>query len=927
VPVRVILIRHGLTKNTTGGYYRYNAADLYFFMKSTGNKTILIVEDEILIAMEEKKQLEGEGYRVILADSGEEAVDMICNKQENVDLILMDIDLGKGMDGTVAAQKILGYRDLPVLFLSSHIEKEVVEKTEEISSYGYVVKHSSFTVLDASVKMAFRLFDSRMREEEKHLALQESEERYRNIFNNSIEGIFQTTPEGRYNTVNASFARMFGYESPDEMMGIITDIGDQHFARREDLDKLIELINTTDGMARDFEVRMKCRDGSLIWILINARLIRTGGDGRDFFEGTCMDISRRKKAEFDLKEVNELYRLVTENMTEGVVVTDMDMKIRFITPSVIKRHGYSFEEFCALPLDRRMTAESYNRLMKMVSEVLIPERLADPADDILQVIDLEHYKKDGTTCWVESSFRIIRDSNGHPAGILGVGREITGRKWSENLLRTRMELMDFASVNPLDDVLVKMLDQAGELTSSPIGFYHFVDIDNKTITLQAWSTRTMKEFCRAEGKGMHYPVDSAGVWIDCIYTRGPVIHNDYSSLPHRKGMPEGHAAVVRELLVPVQRGGKIVAILGLGNKPVDYTPEDTRIVSYFADVAWEIAERKQAEAALYEETARRRILFEQSPDGILVIDPETAGFIEFNGAAHKQLGYTREEFAQLKIFDIEAKESMDETRNTIAQVISEGRADFETLQRRKDGEIRNILVTAQLVDVLGHRVYHCIWRDITEVKKAEEVIHRLLREKELILKEVHHRIKNNMNTIFSLLTIQAGDQTNPSTRDIILDAAGRVQSMMVLYNKLYRADTVTEVSLDEYLPDLINEIVRIHPNGETVDVITRIEKIPVSTKIVSSLGIVMNELVTNAMKYAFTGSRGIITVNAERKSERIVISFHDNGRGLPESVTFPNTSGFGLQLVSMVIKQIRGTIIIERAPGTKFIIEFSNISL
>lgn len=122
-------------------------------------KCILLVEDEVLIAMGEKSQLEKEGYSVQTVNSGEKAVEAI-NVGCLCDLILMDIDLGKGMDGTQAAEMILRDHDIPIVFLSSHIEPEIVEKTEKITSYGYVVKNSSITVLDASIKMAFKLFDA-----------------------------------------------------------------------------------------------------------------------------------------------------------------------------------------------------------------------------------------------------------------------------------------------------------------------------------------------------------------------------------------------------------------------------------------------------------------------------------------------------------------------------------------------------------------------------------------------------------------------------------------------------------------------------------------------------------------------------------------------------------------------------------------------
>ena len=137
-------------------------------------KKILLVEDEALIAMDEAQMLKKYGYEVVTAYNGEKAIKAVDSDPE-ISLILMDIDLGRGMDGTETAERILSKKDIPVVFLSSHTEPEVVEKTEKITSYGYVVKNSGETVLDASIKMAFRLFDARMKEKEKEIKLIESE--------------------------------------------------------------------------------------------------------------------------------------------------------------------------------------------------------------------------------------------------------------------------------------------------------------------------------------------------------------------------------------------------------------------------------------------------------------------------------------------------------------------------------------------------------------------------------------------------------------------------------------------------------------------------------------------------------------------------------------------------------------------------------
>ncbi len=151
-------------------------------MAEHGKKTILLVEDEPIIAMAEKKLLEKYGYAVIVAPSGEKAVETVGGTP-GIDLILMDINLGNGMDGTEAAVRILASRDLPLIFLSSHTEREVVEKTEGITSYGYIVKNSGETVLIASIKMAFRLFDATTK-------LRDREEHYQSLFDNTGDQVW-----------------------------------------------------------------------------------------------------------------------------------------------------------------------------------------------------------------------------------------------------------------------------------------------------------------------------------------------------------------------------------------------------------------------------------------------------------------------------------------------------------------------------------------------------------------------------------------------------------------------------------------------------------------------------------------------------------------------------------------------------------------
>ena len=198
--------------------------------------------------------------------------------------------------------------------------------------------------------------------------------------------------------------------------------------------------------------------------------------------------------------------------------------------------------------------------------------------------------------------------------------DVSKQSRQEKIQLARLHLLEFAETHSLDDLLEETLNQAEMLTGSLIGFYHFVEADQNTIWLQNWSARTKMEFCRAEGKGTHYDISQAGIWTDCIKERRSVIHNDYLSLSHRKGLPPGHAMITRELLVPVMRNDKIMAVIGVGNKPSDYTDKDVECVEMLADLAWDIAERKQSQELLEKSHSLTEATLDSIQNGILVVD-------------------------------------------------------------------------------------------------------------------------------------------------------------------------------------------------------------------------------------------------------------------------------------------------------------------
>jgi len=340
--------------------------------------------------------------------------------------------------------------------------------------------------------------------------------------------------------------------------------------------------------------RLLMKDGRVKFVIENGQTFYDENGNATKSVGTVQDITERKKSEDALLEKESMYRALFNEMLDAFALHEL----------ICDESGQPVDyRFLAVnPVFETMTGlEAKNIIGKTVLEVL-------PNTEKFWI---ERYGKVALTGkpdhFEEFSASLNRYYEVHafrpaPMQFAVIFHDVSERKFTENITLSRMKIVEIATQQSLDALLQTILEEAEKLTGSSIGFYHFVSEDQKSLTLQNWSTRTLKEFCHATGKGMHYPIEQAGVWVECVRKKKPVIHNDYPALPpeQRKGLPEGHAELKRELTVPVIHSGKVVAILGVGNKPSEYTRKDTDVVQQLADMATEIVERKRAEEALRE---------------------------------------------------------------------------------------------------------------------------------------------------------------------------------------------------------------------------------------------------------------------------------------------------------------------------------------
>jgi PAS domain S-box-containing protein len=338
----------------------------------------------------------------------------------------------------------------------------------------------------------------------------------------------------------------------------------------------------------------------------------------------------------------------------------------------------------------------------------------------------------------------------------------------------------------------------------------------------------------------------------------------------------------------------------------------------------DITKRKLIEEKLRESELKYRSFIEFSSDIVFCVDE--AGRYHFaNKVFATTFGKNPDFFIGKTFWDIYPKKDADRRFEIINKVFRTGASEsFEIAVPINDdtlyfsstaNPIRDS--TGSIVLVLTHGT------DITKRKEAEEEGRLLLAEKESMLKEVHHRVKNNMGTMMSLLSLQAQSMADPAAADALKDAENRLRSMEVLYDKLYRSEQPREMSAKDYIPSLVEEIANVFPNRGKIHILTSCGDFDMSVKTMSTLGIILNEILTNAMKYAFVGrSSGSIAVSASKAGNRATIIVADDVVGLPESIELEGASGFGLSLIGALARQLGGVIRLERDKGTRFVLEF-----
>ncbi|MCF7949112.1 MAG: PAS domain S-box protein [Spirochaetia bacterium] len=846
-------------------------------------KKILLVEDEAILAMSEAKILEKNGYEVVIAHNGERAIRAVDSDPE-ISLILMDIDLGKGIDGTEAAQKILKKQELPIVFLTSHSEKEYVDRVKKITNYGYVLKNSGEFVLVESINMAFHLYEAHkeLKNQKENLQAaifqqEKSKNAYQRIFNLTPALFCVAGTDGYFKELNPEWEKTLGYTIEELKSKPLSD-----FIHPDDIEPTQHEIEkqTGGGETAYFVNRYYHKDGSYRYLEWNAMPSKEG-----YLFASAKDVTEQIHKDEELKKSEEKYRLLFNYSNDAIFVHEIGAdklpgRIIEVNEQACRLLQYSREELLQMSIKDITAEEDQSLLRSRAKELVEKKHFTFVSEDI---------RSDGVLIPVEVS--AFSYSEGGRDFVVSSIRDITERKRLEKELKAKTEFMEVILDNMHD--LVALTDPAGN--------FIFVGKSHEILGYE--------------------PIDLIGSNVM------EIVHPDDYSYVEKEFHNFLLSRQKKKIEYRCKRSdGSYLWFETVGKILPDESGKPGNIIFSTRD----ISERKQMENALKESEKKYRFLTENASDLIIQID-ERLRPTYISPSVAESLGYTLEDIADANVLEYVPPEDQKSLAELVEKKINKNEKNLTYSHRiyTKSGELRWMETRARLTYDAEGRFNGAIYadRDITDIRKLEQVneerrqlLEAILEEKEQLIHEVHHRIKNHMNTIYSIISLRASRIDNPHIREVLEEVQDKINLMQNIYQSLYTGEDVGTIRISSYLGPVIHDIQSAYIDNQSISMSTDIEEIHVTSKQSFPIGIIITELITNSIKYAFDESgEGKIDISIHKDKENIkflCIEVADNGKGIPPEIVENGEYGFGLTLVEGYAKQFDGTMSISTDGGT-----------
>ncbi|HEU4718588.1 MAG TPA: PAS domain S-box protein, partial [Bacteroidia bacterium] len=599
------------------------------------------------------------------------------------------------------------------------------------------------------------------------------------------------------------------------------------------------------------------------------------------------EIEERKRTEKELFETQKYLRLLIDSSLDMICASDNEGRIMEFNKAAQEAFGYTREEI----LGKKVTSlysdpDQRHGVMKILVE-----------GNGFFSGEVENKRKNGEIFTAFLSASALRDMNGNVIGSMGVSRDITKSKQAENELRLSEE--KYRAIYSQAYIGIALIDTDSD---------KFLDVNQRLCDMLGYS-----------------PEELTGKTVFDLRIPG-----DLSRLPAgSEFIRRGFERIIDEHRYRHKNGSEVIV-----NVTISLVRGENRKPLYFIYVYEDLTPKRRAEEQIRLQAAKLEAIIESSSHMIWTVD-RNFRLTSFNDNQARWLKRNYNATAYIGMPMTSGKMVSEENYNNFW---------IERLQETLEGKPQNFEVN--FVTPSGENTWReiflnpivdenetvvevsCIANDITDKKRADDNLRLSLKEKEVLLKEVHHRVKNNLQVISSILNLQSSYVRDKKILEILVESQNRIKSMAFVHESLYQTKDFSNISFQEYVSNIARNLVHSYSSSDSPPELNlQLDPVKLHLDTAIPCGLIINELLSNALKYAFQpGKSGEINLVLRQRKDRIELSISDNGKGLPDDFDFRNTESLGLQLVVSLVEQINGKIKLDTKKGTKFTIEFAGLS-
>ena len=719
--------------------------------------------------------------------------------------------------------------------------------------------------------------------------IKEDENKYRTLFNSSPDYIILVSVDGIIIDVNEAAQKITGLKYRDLLGNHFNNIG--IFPEEEITLHVKKLSQIFKGnIIKPYESRFFDINGELHYVETDTKPLVKNGE-IIAFQVISHDITERKKNEGAIRKSEAYYRTIFENTGTATLIMGDDAVISLVNTEFEKLSGYSKEETENKKSWLDLVAKDNKERVKFYHNLRSVSPDKTPNNYETRLVDKEGHIKD-----IYVNIALIPYSTNRLVSFL----DITSKKKSKIELQESKTKIKIAM--DMSQLVYWEYDVKSDMFTFDDQFYGLYGTNiKKEGKTQMSSGEYAEKFIPSEessivGSEVHKAIKTS----DPNYL-GQVEHTIIKSDGEKRFI------TVRYWIVKDNQGNT-VKVCGVNQ---------------------DITVRKNVEIAVKESEKKYRDLAELLPQP--VFESDLNGNITFiNRIGLPIFGYNEEDMGNgMNILQFIAPEDRERAMDNNQRILNgEQLKDGEFIATKKDGTFFPIIVHCNPIIheniITGLRG---VVVDITELKNAENKIKASLKDKEVLLKEVHHRVKNNMQIISSLLNLQIQYVDDKEAVNVLMESQNRVKSMAMIHEKLYLSKDLTQINFVDYIESLVSNLFYSYNiNNTHIKPLLEIDQISLNMETAIPCGLIISELVSNSLKYAFPNEKqGEINVSLKSEDNYYKLTVSDNGIGLPEELDLDNAKTLGLKLVHILTGQIDGEITINKKYGTEFNITFKEL--